>query len=46
MIARKVRVDGNKLCPGKKWRHVLSSLDGRLISVGRHAGSEMKNFAI
>ena len=37
-ITRKVRADGNKLCPRKNGGYVPSSLGGRLISVGRQAG--------
>ena len=34
MITRKVRVDGNKLCPGKNGGYIPSSLGDRSISVG------------
>ena len=44
-ITRKVRADGNKLCPEKNGGYIPSSLGSRSISVGRQAGSEMKIFA-
>ena len=31
----KVRADGNKYCPGKKWKLYTSSLGGKSSSVGR-----------
>ena len=37
MITRKVHAYGNKLCAGKEWGYMHSSLGGRLISVGRQA---------
>ena len=34
MITRKIRVDGNKLCPRKNGGYIPSSLGDRSISVG------------
>ena len=39
-IIAKVCADRNKNCPGKNEGYIPSSLDGRSISVGRHAGRQ------
>ena len=44
-ITRKVRADGNKLCPGKEWRLYTQQFRRQVNQCGK-AGSETKIFAI